>query len=418
MNKIYTEISNCRVCGSRELEQVLHFEPQYLHSLFVKSNENHPLANVKIPMGLMLCKGCGLVQLKQTVAPEVMYTDYFYRSETNEVMLKELRDVVDKTLEKVVLKDGDVFLDIACNDCSMLKMVPSNLKRIGIDPATNIQRSNLEDIVVIQDYFNEKAVRKEIGDKKVKVITCTAAFYDISDPVSALKEIRNLLDDDGICTIQVSYLLDTIRDFNYYDATWEHIYMYTLKTINDVVEKSGMYIYSCDTNFTNGGSIRIYISKSEKEKTDRFYKQLEEEEKWELDNLSTYQKFSDKIEEMSKKILDFIVEEKNRGGLVIAVGASTKGNVLLQRCGLTKELIPVISERNPIKFGMKTLGTNIEMISEEDARKLNPTVMFILPWCFRDSIISREQDFLNKGGKFLLAMPYAYCLDKSGEHKL
>src|SRR3989344_8744873 len=179
MAKNFKNISQCRICQSIKLTPVVHIKSQYIASTFVKTNTNNPKAKIKIPMTLLLCGNCGLAQLKETVNPDLLYADYFYRSNISNTMNRDLRDVVKESVSRVKLRDGDCVLDIGCNDGLMLTFYPDNLNRVGIDPAKNIDWSHLDkSIKIVNDYFPSK----QLEGKKFKIITSTAMFYDLDDP--------------------------------------------------------------------------------------------------------------------------------------------------------------------------------------------------------------------------------------------
>ena len=421
MTNEYTVINKCRICSNNSVNEILKLEPQYIATTFVTDNENNPMAKIKIPLTLILCKKCGLVQLKETVRPDLLYKNYFYRTAINETMKRDLQDVVNYAVENVKTESNDVVVDIGANDCTMVSMYPDHLKRFGIEPATNIDWSNVsESITIVNDYFSKDIVLKATNYKKAKIISATAMFYDFDDPNVVTKDIKDILHEDGVCVIQVSYLLDTIRDMNFYDVVHEHLEYYSLKSINYLMERNGLKVIDATTNFVNGGSLRVLVTHkdSRRPKSKRYQEILDEEEKWNLEELDTYVQYEQKIKDIIKKSREFIVNEIENGGTVIGLGASTKGNVLLQICRIGKDLLPYISDRNKEKVGLRTLGTDIEIISEEKARKINPSAMLVIPWNFKEEILSREQNFIQNGGKMLFLMPKPYIVDNNGEYYL
>ena len=418
----YTVIDKCRICyDDKSIVEVLKLEPQYVATTFVTSNENNEMSKIKIPLTLILCKNCGLVQLKETVRPDLLYKNYFYRTAINDTMRRDLSDVVNYAVENVKTEKDDIVIDIGANDCTMVSMYPDHLKRYGIEPATNIDWSNVsKSITIVNDYFSKDVVMEKTNGKKAKIISATAMFYDFDDPNIATRDIKEILHEDGVCVLQVSYLLDTIKDMNFYDVVHEHLEYYSLKSINYLMEKNGLTVIDASTNFVNGGSLRVLVTHKEKNKikSQRYQEILSEEEKWSLDKVDVYTEYKQKINEIINKTKKFIMNEIDGGQLVIGLGASTKGNVLLQICGIEKDLLPYISDRNKDKVGLRTLGTDIEIISEDKARELNPSAMLIIPWNFKDEILEREKDYIQNGGKMLFLMPFPYYIDKLGEHKI
>src|SRR5438270_297756 len=178
---MYTEISRCRSCGNTELTTVLSLGEQYLASSFVKTNDGNPLAKVKFPLTLVLCDpngnapGCGLLQLKETVDRDLLYRDYFYRSQTNPMMHDALREIVTETMQRINLSEGDAVLDIGCNDGTLLGFYPPTARRCGIDPAQNISREHLAPSIATRvDYFSAAAALALSGGAPYKIVTTIA----------------------------------------------------------------------------------------------------------------------------------------------------------------------------------------------------------------------------------------------------
>ena len=410
----FGNIEKCRVCHSSKLDVAVRIKPQFIASTFVKTNKNNPKAKIKIPMTLLLCRKCGLAQLRETVTPDLLYENYFYRSNVSNTMNRDLRNVVSDALSRVKVKKGDSVLDIGCNDGLMLTFFPDTLKRFGIDPAKNIDWSPLpKSIEIVNDYFPSK----KLEGRKFKIITTTAMFYDLDDPNEAVLDLQKLLAIDGVLCIQVSYLYDTIRDMNFYDICHEHLEYYSLKTLIYLMSKNGMEVFDASTNAVNGGSIRILVAHKDakRPRLGNIDYILKKEEVLRLDDPKTYTIFSKLIDMSARRVREYIKKQK---GLVIGLGASTKGNVLLQLCQIDKKLLPYISERNPFKVGLHTLGTDMLLISEEEARKKKPACIFVIPWNFKTEIVDREKAYLEQGGKMLFIMPYPYVLDKNGETRL
>jgi hypothetical protein len=420
----YTIIEKCRVCGNRDLVDVITFQPQYLSPTFVKSNMRNELSEIKIPLTVVICSkvkdasACGLAQLKETTNPELLYTDYFYRSSATETMKNDLRNVVETVLAKVALKVGDVVVDIAANDGTMISFFPDKAKRFGVEPAKNIDWSHLDSsITIVNDYFSKEALIAALSGEKVKIFTCCAMFYDLEDPNSFVADVKDLLAADGVWCIQLSYLLSMIENMNFYDICHEHLEYYSLETLSYLMERNGLTIYDAELNGVNGGSARVFITHTESapEKTAQLKSLLSREYTFNLKNPLTLTKFDEAIERLSKTVRAYLKNEISRGNRVIGLGASTKGNVLLQLFGINKEMLPYISEIAKEKIGLRTLGSDIELISDEDANLLKPSVKLVLPWYFKREIIAREKPYLEQGGRLLFPMPYAHIVSLEGE---
>jgi|SRR3989344_1927522 len=418
-------INSCRICGNKHLTEILYLGDQFLASAFVKNNA--VLSPEKIPLTVMLCNkegnpnACGLVQLKETVQRNEMYGTYFYRSATNPMMRDALKEIVQALSERVHLKENDYVLDIGCNDGTLLSFYPESLYRVGIDPAQNIDRSYLNSsIQIVKDYFSKTAILSHNLKQTFKAISSIAMFYDLDDPNTFVADIKSILDPEGIWCIQLSYLPTTLKTLNFYDICHEHLLYYSLEVLEFLLKKHDLYIFDADLNDVNGGSLRVFVTHTTNSKSisENVSKIRAEEKVLHLDQLDIYKTFSNRIDHLKKVILNYLTNAKKKNFLVIGLGASTKGNVLLQAFHLTSTLLPAISERNPEKIGLYTLGTNIELISETQARALKPACMLVLIWFFKDELLKREKDYLEAGGKLLFPMPYPHMVTKDGEHAL
>ena len=423
MESNFKNIEECRICSSTDLKEVLALEPQYLSPTFVESNENNALANIKVPMTMVVCGNdeCNLVQLRETTNPSLLYTDYFYRSSTNDMMKEDLKKVVKRIQEEAPLGDEDIVVDIGANDCTMIQWFPENAKRIGVEPAQNIDWSTVDkSINIVNDFFPSPKFKEALNGRKVTNFTSCAMFYDLDDPNAFVAAIKDNLDDEGVWCIQLSYALSMIKNMNFYDICHEHLEYYTLKTLRHLMKRNGLHLYHAETNRVNGGSALVFITHEDSKRSDstELKELLTEEESLGLYKPEAYEQFFQEMKDLSSKVRGHIISELSEGKKVLGLGASTKGNVLLQFFGIDKEMLPAISERQTMKVGLKTLGSDIDLISEEDARQQNPSCMLVLPWYFKEEIVSREQDYINSGGTLLFPMPHAHLVTNNGEIEL
>jgi len=416
----FTKIEKCRVCGCVEIERVLALDPQFVSATFVKSNKNNKLAKIKIPMTMLIClnKDCALVQLQETTNPELLYTDYFYRSSTNDMMKNDLKKVVEKIQAHAPLDNNDVVVDIGANDCTMIQFFPKRANRIGVEPAKNIDWSNVDETIhIVNDFFPSLDFKSALNGKKVKNFTSCAMFYDLDDPNSFVKAIKENLHSDGVWSIQLSSALLMIKNMNFYDICHEHLEYYTLKTLRYLMELNGLHLYHAELNMVNGGSALVYITHKEANKCDsvELTSILKEEKDLGLYSPDIYKSFYKKMKSLARQVKDYLENEINNGNTVLGLGASTKGNVLLQFFEIDKSIIPAISERQDAKVGLKTLGSDIDLVSEEYAREMKPDCMLVLPWYFKEEIVRREMEYIKTGGSLLFPMPYAHIVTKDGE---
>jgi SAM-dependent methyltransferase len=393
-----------------------------LGSLYVSDfiKEDNKPRGPKSPLTLVMEEETGAVRLTETPDSDTMYGQYWYRSGINVTMTKELGDIALSCSESIKIKDDDVWLDIACNDGTLLKQIPKNMIKIGVDPADDSYTYESRQVadLIIQDYFNKESyIKSKFGDKKAKIVTCIAMFYDLDNPLKFLKDIYDVMDDEGLFVLQMSYTPLMIKQLAFDNICHEHVYYYNLTNIKNLLEKVNFKIVDCKLNDVNGGSFRVYIRKENANPSNfktspyrdvanyRIESFLEKEKNDKMDSVEPYIEFWKNINNLKDETVAFIKKAKSEGKTVWGYGASTKGNTLLQWFGLDETLIDGIAERSPYKFGLKTVGTNIPIYSEDEMRKINPDYMLVLPWHFIDEFIKRESDYLNSGGKFIVPCP-------------
>jgi hypothetical protein len=404
----YTEIRQCRVAGTQHLVPVLSLGNQALTGVFPKSSAEPVTVG---PLELVWSPDSGLLQLKHTYASSEMYGDnYGYRSGLNQSMVDHLTNKV-KYLERMVpLGAGEVVLDIGSNDCTTLKAYQSKgIMRIGIDPTgKKLAEYYPPDVKLVPDFFSAKAYRS-VTDKPAKIVTSIAMFYDLDEPIAFAKQIAEVLADDGVWHFEQSYLPSMLRLNSYDTICHEHLEYYSLSVVQKILEPAGLKVVDVVMNNINGGSFAVSATKAGN-KTRKVNSavigwMLEQEERMGLNTPKPYREFEERVYRHRDDLVRLVRALVADGKKVLAYGASTKGNVVLQFCGFTSKDILAIAEVNEEKFGRVTPGTHIPIISEADAKAMKPDYFLVLPWHFKDGILRREKDYLASGGRFIFPFP-------------
>ena len=394
MSILYSNISSCRLCGSNDLEEILSFDNFALTGIFPASDiHNIPRG----PMTLMKCIGddaCGLVQLKESYQGDLMYSDnYGYRSGLNNAMSQHLKDSSEYLLGFFDSDQSLNVLDIGSNDGTFLGYYPKNHKRIGIDPTIKKFISFYDEgIITIPKFFNLKNYHEIMSDK-LDIISTFSMFYDLEDPLKFAQDIEKILSDDGIWCSEQSYLPLMIESLSFDTICQEHIEYYTLKQFKWIADKVGLKIIDISSNDVNGGSFRITFAKKYSKHQVNYQKInhfLEYEEKNNFNEISTLLKFKKDIHNWKENFLNK-VEHIGRENQIYGLGASTKGNTLLQFCNFTDKDISLIGEVNKDKFNCYTPGTNIKIIDENEIIKLKPNYLVILPWHFKNNFLKQKK---------------------------
>jgi NDP-4-keto-2,6-dideoxyhexose 3-C-methyltransferase len=409
--------TTCRVCDG-SLEPILSLGEHYV-SDFPFPGDDH---GIKAPLELVLCRRCGLLQLKHTVSAETMYRNYWYRSGTNKSMRDALTDISTKTEQLIHLREGDTVLDIGCNDGTLLASYKTGgIYRVGFDPAENLavfSRQVAEKVIV--DFFEAESYcnDSELRGRRPKVVTTIAMFYDLEDPKKLVSEIKAVMHPDGVWVVQMSYLPLMLKENEFGNICHEHLEYYSFESLQYLLKLYDFEIVDVELNGVNGGSLRAYVRNRSASKDgfgDATYRALAEERVrtlWEqeikigLKEPQTYAEFAFWVDRIKQDVVTFITEQVRGGKKVYVYGASTKGNTVLQYFGLDHSLIAAAAERNPDKWGRVTVGTGIPIVSEDEARAAKPEYFLVLPWHFLQEFQAREKDHLISGGRFIVPMPH------------
>jgi hypothetical protein len=404
---MYKEIKKCRISNSKNLTTVLSLGEQYLTGVFPDSKEQ------KVTRGhldLVWCPDSGLLQLKHSYDLDEMYGDnYGYRSGLNKSMVDHLTNKINTLEELINLTDEDIVIDIGSNDATSLKAYKTKCKKVGIDPTgAKFKKYYTDDIELIDDFFTADKFIKIFGKNKAKVITSIAMFYDLESPLDFISDIEKILTIDGIWHFEQSYMPSMLKANSYDTICHEHLEFYSFRVVKNMLEERHMRVVDVQLNSINGGSFAVTACKQKAElesNTEMINWMLQQENDLKLDTLEPYRDFEKKVYQNRDNLRKLILSLIEDGKTIFGYGASTKGNVLLQFCNLTSKEIPYIAEVNQEKFGKYTPGTHIPIISEKDAKAMKPDYFLVLPWHFKDSILSREKQFKSDGGNFIFPLP-------------
>ncbi len=402
-DKAAKTIKACRVCQSPRLQEILSLGKQYV-SDFVTLDGISPQA----PLEAVRCLACGLVQLRHTFPRESLYHHYWYRSGISPTMRKALADLVLRSCEIAKPGSDDLVVDVGCNDGTLLRSFNlPGLVLVGFEPAENlVPEARRGTHWIFNDFFSSKVFKQKFGERKARIITSVAMFYDLEDPNSFVADIYEILASDGIFVVQQNYLATMLEQNGFDNIGHEHLEYYSLGTMQALLEKHGLEVFEVETNNVNGGSFRTVICRKGLYPVGKSVAQMKSHEaRLGLDEQATYERFATNIGRIRSQLHEFIVEEVKSGKTVYAYGASNRGNTILQYCGLDRSLIKKAADANSDKWGRKTVGTLIPIVSKDEARRDKPDYFLILPHHFLDEIRIEEKEYLESGGKFIVPLP-------------
>jgi hypothetical protein len=401
----------CRICTSQNIESFLD-----LGVLALTGKYADPGISIdKQPLNLGKCINCGLVQLMDNFINTDLYSaGYGYESHLNNSMKSHLQSTAKYIEKRFKPSKNDIIVDVASNDGTLLSGYSIDAKDfIGIDPLINIFANKYPNKAIkINEFFSKEAYFKWT-DQKAKIITSFSVFYDLEDPIKFSQHIENILEDDGVWVLEQSYLPKMISSLGFDTICHEHLLYLSLSDFDRIFKQVGLEIFEAKLNDINGGSIQLYVKKL----TNSSYTVspyvawlLHWENSSGVNSFDNCIIFAKNVKNYAVQLRRIVESYKDLGYFIFGLGASTKGNVLLQYCNLGG-LIEEIGEVNPKKFGKVTPGTNIPIVNQDKLigpQNLDTTnqLGIIIPWHFKNSIKNSAENYLSKGGSLLVPLPF------------
>ena len=404
----------CRVCRSDRLEGFLNLGDQpHCNSLLVPEelSEREPF----YPLRVWFCHECTTVQIDHTVPKERMFGEYLYVSGTTETLRRHFQDSADRLVGRLQLRSGDLVVDIGSNDGTWLKSYRKwQLRGVGVEPARNLARdAQNEGVDTINRFFNADTAREILSTRgQPRLVTAAGVFFHLEELHSATEGVRLLIQDGGTFCVQAIYLGEILRNTEFDNIYHEHLTYWTVTSIAQLFARFGLEIYHVDLLPIHGGSLELLVGKAGAHTIDasvgRF---LAEEKARGLDNIDTYRAFAQRVWRIRDQLLAILSEYKQRGKTVHAFGAPAKGATLLNSFGITRELVPLAVERNPLKIGKLIPGARIPIVDEESTPA--PDAFLILPWNFLSEFLRKKRSYLLNGGAFIVPIPEPAVIDAS-----
>ena len=407
MALIETKTLNCRICGGPNLYEAMDFGNLALTGVFQADGDQVPTA----PLCLCRCQDCGLVQLRHSYQQESLYGEtYGYESHLNASMVSHLQAKA-KMLERKYLAGNShpVVVDIASNDGTLLAGYTNpNSRLIGIDPLIHVVTDYYPVTATkLQEFFSASGYFSQVSEK-ADLVTSLSVLYDLDNPRKFAQDIAEILNDNGIWHFEQSYLPTMVDTLSYDTICHEHLLYLTLSDIQNLLAGTDMVIIDASLNSINGGSITVTAQKSSKKKKSPFVDfLLDKEEKSGYRTNEPIKRFSEKASQHKIDLKNLIQKYIASGFEVYALGASTKGNVLLQWLEIDQKMIKSVGDVNSRKFGKQTPGTCIPIVAESEILNLakENVIAIVLPWHFRQGIVTKSQQFMQSGGALLFPLP-------------
>lgn len=404
---IWRARTDCRGCHGTGLEEVIAFGPMPLAGGFLEPEKVGD--DVLIPLTLDRCPACSLMQVREVVDPSVIFSTYSYASSTTKTLSEHFEGMAGD-LVALGVKQGDLVVEFGCNDGVLIRPLRKlGVNAVGIDPSDVALRASTEGgWPLVTGFLNMESAREVLRRfGPARVVVGNNVFAHMDDLDQAMAAIVELLDRDGFFVFEVHYQGDLIKDLQFDTIYHEHLCYYSLRSLVVLLERFGLMVVDVTPIPIHSGSIRVVAIRksSERVPSGRVDKFLEKEGEWNIPG------FSEGVE-VRRKTLRCLVGDLSAGGRrVVAYGAAGRCTVLLNFCGLTKDLIQYVVDKSPLRFGKLVPGVHIPIQPEERFRTDYPDYAVMTAWNYEPEIIRRDKEFLQSGGRFIIPLPQVRIVD-------
>lgn len=380
-----------------------------LPNAFLKLKEQKKTEK-KFPLRIGFCSRCSLVQLLDIVDPELMFKNYVYIPSASKSRLDNFREIAQEMIRKLPPRKNSLAVDIGSNDGSLLtEFKKLGVKTLGVDPAENLAKvAELKGIETLATYFSPATAAKIVKKYgNADYITATNVVAHIEDLGGLFAGIKTLLSKNGLFVCEFPYLLDLLEK-KYFDTIYhEHLSYFSVRAVKYLLNKKGLFVVDIRRTPIDGGALRITIVKDGAGyiKTTAVDDLLKLEESFGISRPETYLKFGEEVAELRDRLRKKLMEIKSKRKSVVGYGASARGNILLNYCGIDGETMDFIVDSTPYKQGLLAPGSHIPIVPEEAINNVQPNFALILAWNFSEEIMEKQSKYLEQGGKFIIPVP-------------
>ena len=406
----FETIVRCRICQNQKVDLILDLGDQPPANSLYKQNENPPS---RVPLRIGRCASCSTVQLLETVNPEQLFSKYVWLTQTAKTAVNYAEVFADR-LEKMTTGKSCSILEVGSNDGTFLKALQKRgHKVLGVDPASNIgDVARSAGIPTVSDFFGVKLAKELVKQyKKFDVVIARNVLPHVSDLHSVISGIRESLADTGVAVFEF-HRADMIMEELHYDSIYhEHLYLHSLKSIENIANRYGLFAFDVDESPISGGSFVVYFSLEMRGESPTLKSSREHESMLRIDSLEAWQEFSknatDHIFKFRSLVLNSVAEDKK----IIGFGASARSSTLLNAAGLSSDQILAIADNNEWKQGLLTPGSAIKITSLQDALLVRPDVVVLLAWNFKSELLAQLKE-AGFSGEVIIPLPGNPCIER------
>jgi hypothetical protein len=400
--------STCRVCEGHDLELILSLKPSPIGDAYVPSDKVN-ITQPSYPIDLYMCKSCGLAQLIDVINPDILYGEYIYVTASSTGLAEHFQDYANSVIDRCGAKPESLVVDIGSNDGTLLRHFQQcGMSVLGVEPATHIAaQATASGIKSIDKFFTPDLALKMVEEYgHAKIITANNVFANIDDLLSWVNAIDQLLAEDGMFVFESYYLADLVQNMVFDFIYHEHLSAFSVKPMHILFQGVGLELVAVERVSTKGGSLRYFVQRQggPLKKDGTVDEMLEHEKNMGLYHKETFMAFADKVNDLKVQTKKFLVKAKNEGKSIAGFGASITGTTLIYHFEIG-DCLGYLIDDNPAKQGRFSPGLHLPVLSSLTMHERKPDYVLILAWRFAETIISRNQVYLDAGGTFLIPVP-------------